>query len=126
MTQLNLSLLTCFVVLLFFSCSKEIKLSKEKLFSTAQKADSSVQLILPNSLTEGVSCSDYTEGCLSAHTVKVKNLEMIAVEFTNEAQAIYASKKYRGFYVHNWFLDDVRGEPELEKFVQEGLGAKAP
>lgn len=92
----------------------------------AQEGDPSVTVILPRSITEGVQCTDYTEGCISAHIVKIKNLEMIAVEFNSEKEAVLAAKKFRGYYIRNWLLDDVTGEPVLEKFVVEKLEAKKP
>ncbi len=109
------------------SCeTKELKYNKEELYIKAWKADPNVSFVLPKSITEGVTCDDYGEGCLSAHIVKVKNLELIAVEFMTEANAIYASKKFRGYYTRNWMFDDVTGEPSLEKFVSEHLEAKRP
>lgn len=112
--------------ILAVSCTKEVKYSKEDLLALAQKADPSVTVILPNSLTEGVSCTDYPEGCTSAHIVRVKQLDLIAVEFQSEAQAIFAAKKVRGYYLRNWLLDDVRGEPLLEEFAVGKLKAKKP
>lgn len=112
--------------ILIASCTKEVKYSKEELLKIAMKADPSVSFILPRSMSEGVTCAEYTEGCLSAHTVKVKGLDLIAVEFTDKEHAIRAAKKYRGFYSRNWFFDDVRGEPVLERFVIEHLEAKKP
>lgn len=106
--------------------TKEVKYSKEKLFSMALKADPNMQIILPRSISEGVQCSDYSEGCQSAHTVKIRNLDMIAVEFGTEKEAIYAAKKFRGYYTRNWLLDDVTGEPALEDFVTKNLDAKKP
>lgn len=108
------------------SCTKELKYSKEQLFDKARAADPTVTLVLPNKMTEGISCSDYSHGCLAGHIVRVKGLEMIAVEFMTEADAKYAAKKYRGYYTRNWLLDDVTGEPILEKFVVEALEAKKP
>lgn len=108
------------------SCTKELKYSKEELLSLAQKGEPSVEYILPKSINEGISCSNYSEGCLSGHTVKVKSLEMIAVEFQNEEQAKYGAKKIRGFYSRNWVFDDVTGEPILEEFVSRVLNAKKP
>lgn len=108
------------------SCTKEVKYSKEALFKKAQAGEPSVQFILPRSMNDGISCSQYTEGCLSGHTVKVKNLEMIAIEFANEAQAKYCAKKIRGYYVGNWVFDDVTGEPFLVEFVSRVLDAKKP
>lgn len=112
--------------ILAVSCTKEVKYSKEALLKLAQEADPSVTVILPNSLTEGISCTDYPEGCVSAHIVRVQKLDLIAVEFQSEAQAIFAAKKVRGYYLRNWLLDDVRGEPVLEKFAVEKLKAKKP
>jgi hypothetical protein len=120
------SCLIIFLILLFASCTKELKYSKEQLFAKARKADSSTTFILPKSMTEGVSCSDYPPGCLSAHIVEVQKLELIAVEFTNEEQAKFAAAKMRGYFVRNWLLDDVTGEPNLERFVTESLEAKKP
>jgi hypothetical protein len=108
------------------SCTKEVKYSKEELLSKAQAADSSVSIVLPRSINEGISCSNYSEGCMSGHTVKVKNLDLIAVEFGTEAEAKYAAKKIRGYYTRNWVFDDVSGEPILEEFVSRVLDAKKP
>jgi hypothetical protein len=108
------------------SCTKELKYTKEDLLAKAQAADPTVTVILPKSITEGVSCGEYTSGCLSAHIVRVQNLEFIAVEFLTEADALYAAKKFRGYYSRNWFFDDVTGEPLLEKFVSQSLEAKKP
>lgn len=120
------SLSLFFIAFWLGSCTKEVKYTKEQLYAKAVAADSSVTFVLPKSIGEGVSCSSYTEGCLSAHTVQVRQLEMIAVEFMTEEQAKFAAKKVRGYYAHNWLFDDVRGEPVLEKFVTESLEAKKP
>jgi hypothetical protein len=106
------------------SCSKEVKYSKEKMLSLALKKDASVSLILPKSMTEGVTCAEYGEGCLGAHIVAVQNIQMIGVEFTDEASAKRAAKLLRGYYAHNWMFDDVTGEPTLEKFVISAFEAK--
>ena len=108
------------------SCTKEVKYTKEDLLKRAQAGDASVELVLPKSINDGISCSNYTDGCMSGHTVKVRNLELIAVEFGSEEQAKYAAKKIRGFYAKNWVFDDVTGEPILEDFVSRVLDAKKP
>ncbi len=108
------------------SCTKEVRYSKEELYAKAVAADSSTTFVLPRSMSEGVTCAEYTNGCVAAHIVKIKNIDLIAVEFLTEADAIYAAKKFRGYYLRNWLLDDVNGEPVLEKFVTEKLEAKKP
>ena len=112
--------------LFLFSCTKELKYTKESLLAKAQAVDPSVTVILPRTMNEGVNCADYPDGCQSAHIVKIKNLEMIAVEFMDTDQAIFAAKKIRGYYSRNWLFDDVTNEPILEKFVTEHLEAKKP
>lgn len=113
-------------LLLLVSCTKELKYTKEELYLKAFKADASTTFILPKTMAEGVNCKDYAEGCLSAHMVQVQKLDFIAVEFMTEEQAKYAAKKVRGYYVRNWILDDVTGEPVLERFVESALEAKKP
>ncbi len=108
------------------ACTKELKYSKEELYKKAVAAESTVTFVLPSGMTTGPSCTDYAEGCVGAHIVRVKGLDLIGVEFQTEAQAIYAAKKIRGYYVLNWVFDDVSGEPLLEKFVTEKLEAKKP
>ncbi len=90
----------------------------------AQAVDSTITVILPKSMAEGVTCVEYSEGCLSAHIVRIKHLDLIAVEFMSVGEAKLAAKKFRGYYTHNWMLDDVTGEPVLEKFVTDHLEAK--
>lgn len=108
------------------SCTKELKYSKEQLYSRALKADSSVSFVLPKTMREGIHCTDYPEGCVAGHMVQMRKLDFIAVEFMTEDQAKFAAKKVRGYYVRNWLFDDVTGEPILERFVTESLEAKKP
>ncbi len=115
-----------FIGFFLLGCTKELKFTKEQLYSKALKADSSTSFILPKNLSDGVHCTDYSEGCVAGHNVQVRKLDFIAVEFMNEAQAKHAAKKVRGYYSRNWLFDDVAGEPILERFVTEHLEAKKP
>jgi hypothetical protein len=108
------------------ACTKELKYTKEELYAKAVAAEPTVTFVLPSGLTAGVSCTDYAEGCVGAHIVRVRGLDLIAVEFLTEAQAVYAAKKIRGYYARNWVFDDAAGEPILERFVAEKLEAKKP
>ena len=108
------------------SCTKEVRYNREELYKMAKKADPTLSFVLPRTMQEGVNCADYPAGCIAGHTVKVQGLEMIVVEFVDEDHAIVAAKKLRGYYLRNWLLDDVTGEPKLEKFVVEKLEAKKP
>jgi hypothetical protein len=115
-----------FCIFLLSACKEEVKYSKEGLYAKAKAADSSTTFILPKGINAGPSCVDYAEGCLSAHIVQVRKLDLIAVEFMTEDQAIYAAKKVKGYYIRNWMLDDVTGEPTLERFAEKSLEAKKP
>lgn len=114
------------MILTFMGCSKELRYSKEELYAKAKAADPTVTFVLPRSLSEGVDCAEYSEGCIAGHNIQVQRLDLIAVEFETEEQAKYAAKKFRGYYVRNWLLDDVSGEPLLERFVEKSLEAKKP
>ncbi len=126
MTRTKVSPLLLCLSILSAACTKELRYTKEELLARTQAADPTATVILPRNMEEGASCMSYTSGCVSAHTVKVRQLELIAVEFMSTTEAIHAAKKYRGFYLRNWFLDDVSGEPSLERFVVEKLEAKKP
>lgn len=114
------------LALLTISCSKEVRYSKEQLLKKAQAADPSVTVILPSNMNEGVQCHEYAPPCVSGHVVSVQGIEMLALEYESERIALEAAKKYRAYYTGNWIFDDVTGEPLLEKFVSENLGAKKP
>jgi hypothetical protein len=112
-------------ILFLFSCSKDkpITYTKDELFDLCRATDPACTVVLPRSMSEGVKCEDYSEGCLAAHKVKARDLEFIGVEFSNTEQAIRAAKRYHGYYIRNWLIDDVYGEPILERFVKEAFKA---
>lgn len=112
-------------VLFITACKEEVKYSKEELYAKAKAADTTTTFVLPKSISEGPNCGDYAEGCLATHMVQVRNLDLIAVEFMSEEQAIFAAKKVNGYFVRNWVLDDVTGEPTLERFAKS-IEAKKP
>ena len=124
MKDLTLFLLMFCFSILSSSCTKELKYSKEEIYKIAQQADPTVTFVLPRGMNEGINCAEYSPGCIAGHTVKVQNLDMIAVEFHNETEAKFAAKKVRGYYLRNWMFDDVTTEPILERFVTEKLKAK--
>lgn len=108
---------------LFVSCSKEEpkKYTKEEMLSFCTDKDSTCTVILPKSMDQGVHCDDYGDGCIHGHMVKAREMDFIAVEYETPNQARRAAKRYHGFVTRNWLLDDVTGEPVLEKFVTEAF-----
>jgi len=112
------------LLVLLIGCSKPLLWTKEQLYVKGFKKDASLKFVLPSKMNEGVTCAEYGDGCVGAHIVSVRNLEMIAVEFLDEKSAVSASKRLRGYHSRNWLFDDVTGEPLLEKFVVDALEAK--
>lgn len=108
------------------SCSKEVKYFKDEMYQYATSKDARVEFVLANNF-EGklTNCQDYIGDCLNVFGVKLGLLYFIAVEFNSAAGARQAAQKYRGYYLHNWFFDDVRGEPALEELMIK-LEAKKP
>lgn len=93
------------------------------MFKRAKKADPKAKILLPKTMGDGIKCEDYGVGCIAGHTVLIKGLEMIAVEFEKPEQAKLAAVVVDGYYFKNWLLDDVNGEPVLEKFVKKTYDA---
>jgi hypothetical protein len=117
--------LGCFIVLA--SCTKkEPTYSKEDMMGMVPfEGPDKVEIVLAKSINDAIPCSDYGEGCLSAHRFKTRDLNFIAVEFETTADAEYAAKKIYGWTVRNWLLDDVDGEPLLERWAVQYLNAKS-
>jgi hypothetical protein len=55
--------------------------------------------------------------------VVVHNIEMKFLYYENKTDALIAAKRIKGYVSRNWVLDDVSGEPVLEKFSKKFLGA---
>jgi hypothetical protein len=112
-------------ILILSACKEELKFSKEELYAKAKAVDETTTFILPKGMSTGPSCADYAEGCLATHIVQVQKLDLIAVEYLTEEHAQFAAKKVDGYYIRNWMLDDVTGEPTLMRFA-DLLEAKKP
>jgi hypothetical protein len=104
-------------------CSEDVHDKKSLLLLTLEH-DKNASVILPESIDKGIKCSDYGEGCKSAHMVKILDLETIFVEFDTQANAKKGATKINAMYSLNWVFDDVVGEPILEKFFARVYEAK--
>ncbi|MFP5457261.1 MAG: hypothetical protein ACLGG7_00885 [Bacteriovoracia bacterium] len=115
------------LLLVFFACSKkEVLYSKEQMFGLApHEGTDRVEIVLARSINDAVPCSNYGEGCLSAHTLKTRGLGFIAVEFNSSAAAEASARRIYGYTYHNWLFDDVDGEPLLEDWVVTYFQAKS-
>ena len=108
----------------FLACSKKEHLvSKQEMFEKARASGEKIELVIPSGIDKGIHCTDYGEGCLGGHTIRVGRLEMIVVEYDSEDHARKAAKAIKGMYAVNWLFDDVADEPILKKFVENTYGA---
>lgn len=115
------------LLLVFVACTKkEVLYTKEQMFGLApNEGTDKVEIVLARSINDAVPCSNYGEGCLSAHTLKTRGLGFIAVEFDGRATAEAAARRIHGYTFHNWLFDDVDGEPLLEDWVVTHFQAKS-
>lgn len=114
------TILFLFLTLLFISCSKKETLPKEDFISRLKTANSSLIVTTEKTTT----CAQYEKGCLNIIILKLEELQFIAIEFDSIQSATYQAKKIKGFRLENWVLDDVRGEPILERFATHGIQAE--
>lgn len=115
-------------VLFAVSCTKDKEPTylKEELVNLAPaEGTDKIETVLARDINDAVPCADYGEGCLSAHRFRTRGLNFIAVEFETPTQAERAAKKIYGWTARNWLLDDVDGEPLLERWATEYLKAKS-
>lgn len=121
---MSIWLLRFFIFTLMLQGCSDDTVSKVTLYEIAKKYDPKMELVIPENINAGVQCSDYGEGCVGGVTIKIFGLELIAVEYKSEQEALAYAAKIDQFYFKNWLFDDVTGEPKLEKFVFEAYGAQ--
>lgn len=111
----------CILVSVTASCTKkEVIYTKEDMLALApQEGSEKVEILLARNLNDVIPCSNYGEGCLSVHRLRAKNLEFLAIEFTDGALARQAALRIRGWTVKNWLFDDVEGEPVLMRWLEQ-------
>lgn len=119
----------CVLLSLFIlsSCSDEEKpnFSNAEFLKMARVGDPDLEVIIPSSISETlVHCSDYTPPCRYGLKVVVKNVQLKALFFDHQKDALEAGLRIKGYVARNWVLDDVTGEPILERFVEKYLEAK--
>jgi hypothetical protein len=110
-----------------FSEKKEVlpNFSNKIFLEMARKGDPDLKLVIPSDISETlVSCSDYTPACRYGLKVIVKKVEMRALFYENQDDALECGKRIKGYVARNWVLDEVAGEPILERYVTKYLEAK--
>lgn len=119
-----MKLLLFFILVGCFS-NEDPTYSRQEIMSMALKGDPDLSVVAPKSIAHAVvDCSDYTPACRYGYKVVVKNLEMGVLFYEKSSDALEVAKRIKGYTARNWVLDDVRGEPVLERFVVKYLDAK--
>lgn len=114
------------ILLILFSCTSDAPTySREEFLGMAREGDPDLKLVAPKSISHAViQCTDYKPNCRYGVKVVVKKLEMGVLFYDEPASALKAAKRIKGYVSRNWVLDNVRGEPVLERFVKEYLKAE--
>lgn len=113
--------------LLLVSCFSEEKpnYSNIEFKDMAQKGDPNMRIVVPKGLADIlVDCNQYKPRCRYGYQVIIKNIQMVALYYEDQKKALEAAKRIRGYVSRNWVLDEVTGEPVLERFVVKYLDAK--
>lgn len=111
------------LVFLFAACSEE-HVSRQELVQVAMKAESDIHLVMPDKIdVPVVDCHQYDPPCFTGHKVKIKGLELVALEYQENKQAFMVAKEINGLVYMNWVFDQVIGEPILERFVKNNFNA---
>jgi hypothetical protein len=118
-----------FIIFLFLllSCEKELppNYTNVEFLKMGRVGDPQLKLITPSDISQTlVDCNDYTPSCEYGLKVVVKNVTFKALNYKNQLDAKEAATRMKGYVARNWVLDEVSGEPILERFVVKYLKAK--
>ena len=112
---------------IFLACTKSgvPNYSPQEFEEMAKQGDPDLEVVIPKSISEQlVDCSEYTPPCRYGIIVIIKKIKMRPLYYDDQKKALEAAKRIRGYVARNWVLDDVTGEPVLERFVVKYLNAK--
>lgn len=97
----------------------------KEFLEMGRTGDPDLEVVIPTDISQTlVYCSDYTPPCRYGLKVIVKNVQMKALFYDHQKDALEAALRVKGYVSRNWVLDDVAGEPVLERFVIKYLEAK--
>jgi hypothetical protein len=114
------------ICLLFVSCfgDSQPNYSKEEMLGFARLGDPTMEIKVGTIDKALVSCGEYKFPCKIGYMVVIKRLEMKALYYESQDEAIESATFLKAYRSRNWVFDDVIGEPILERFVQKHLHAK--
>ncbi len=110
-------------------CEKEIPYYQEDMYNMALTEDPDAKPVLGDLAETTLNLCEklkYGDGCMKVVRAEVLKFQIIFVEFNSFDAARKEAKRIDQWYVRNWVIDDVTGEPPLERFVQKVYQAKRP
>ena len=117
-------LIALIFLLSLFSCSNDDTIAREKPLDRARDNDETFEVLIPPSMDKPlVNCYEYKPACSGGYKVKIKRLEVIALQYDNAQDALKSAKRIQGYWLKNWAFDDVAGEPVLERFFETHMKA---
>lgn len=117
-----------FIFLIAFTgCSKKVKHA-----DLTMKTSEMYQLLNEHDIQEdkrtenAIRFSEYSMGVSESNSRSLvfQELNFYVIEYPNEESARREAKRLNQFYVKNWLIDKVAGEPILEGLVIKALKAK--
>jgi hypothetical protein len=117
-----------FISLFFISCFDESvpNYSRDEMLGFARAGDPTMEIKVGTIDKALVSCGEYKFPCKIGYMVVIKRLEMKALYYETQQEALESAKFLKAYRARNWVFDDVIGEPILERFVQKHLHAEKP
>lgn len=113
-----------FVLFFLVSCTSNTY-QIDEIYDLVRKGNPTAKAIVSQDLSVSViKCENYNPPCINAFMIEIEGMNAKFLQYKNEDDAAKAAASIHGFVVRNWALDDVTGEPILEKFVMKYLGAR--
>lgn len=98
--------------------------SREQFLSMARKGDPDLKLVAPKSISDKVvDCYDYIPNCRYGYRVIIKNVQMVVLFYDKPENAKKSARRLMAYRSRNWVLEEVKGEPILERFAKKYLKA---
>ena len=113
--------------LLISACTKdELPIyTREEFLVMAREGAPDLKIVAPKDLSDRVvDCRDFTPECRYGYRVIVNEISFVTLYYEKAEDALVAAKRLKAYYSRNWVLDEVRGEPVLERFCTKHLKAK--
>ena len=118
--------LLCWSLLLgpILGCWESTQYTRREFYQLGKKSAPQLKIVRPGEEERWSSCFDYGRGCEEILNLSYQGVSFICVRYQDAGQAIQFGRSIDAYVAKNWLLDDVSGEPILERFVQRAWKAQ--